>query len=61
MRLDDFSPLAGEAEVASVVLVLVQLAHTRGKVGVGKAHPVVLQKKSDRKSGYKSSPTHEAR
>ena len=37
MCLDDFA-LAGEAEVASVLLPLVQLARTRGEVGGGKAH-----------------------
>ena len=40
MCLDGF-PLAAEGEVASVVLALVQLAHARGEVGGGKAHPVV--------------------
>ena len=40
MCLDDV-PLAGEGEVASVVLALVQLAHARCEVGGGKAHPIV--------------------
>ena len=39
MCFDDF-PLAGEAEVAGVLLHIVQLHHTHGKVAVGKAHPL---------------------
>ena len=40
MCLDVFA-LAGEGEVASLLLALVQLPRTRGKVGGGKAHPIV--------------------
>ena len=40
MGFDDFS-LAGEGEVASLLLARVQLARTRGEVGGGKAHPTV--------------------
>ena len=38
MCLDDFS-LAGEAEVSSVLLALVQLAQVRGDVVGGETHP----------------------
>ena len=38
MCLDDFS-LAGEAEVSSVLLTLMQLAQVRGNVLGGETHP----------------------
>ena len=40
VSLDDFA-LAGESEVAGLVLALVQLGHARSEVGGGKAHPIV--------------------